>query len=195
MIIYLMRHGETDLNRGIRLQGSTDAPLNEKGMQQAIAAGERIREKGLVFDHIITSPLQRAVRTAELATGLDRSGFEVEPRVREMDYGPYDGKKILRLNLKVLSFLRAPHRKPTPPGIESVDAVYERVADFLNEMRQRTDHDAVLVVTHGIAMHVMMGVLQGLTSEEIWKDRFSIENCAVYRTEVTETGFAEPVLV
>ena len=43
MFIYLMRHGETDLNRALRMQGSVDEPLNENGRAQAAAAGEKIR--------------------------------------------------------------------------------------------------------------------------------------------------------
>ena len=108
MFIYLMRHGETDLNRALKMQGSVDEPLNENGRAQAAAAGEKIRQLGLKFDHVITSPLDRARETADLATGMERSRVEIDPRIREMEYGPYEGKRILTLNWKVLSFLKAP---------------------------------------------------------------------------------------
>ena len=192
MFIYLMRHGETDLNRALRMQGSVDEPLNENGRAQAAAAGEKIRQLGLKFDHVITSPLDRARETAELATGMERSRFEIDPRIREMEYGPYEGKRILTLNWKVLSFLKAPYKKPAPEGIETIESLYGRVSSFLEDTAERTDANSVLVVTHGIAMRNMIGYLKGLDCRDVWKQRFSIENCAVFRTETDGNGFSAP---
>ena len=192
MFIYLMRHGETDLNRALRMQGSVDEPLNENGRAQAAAAGEKIRQLGLKFDHVITSPLDRARETAELATGVKRSRFEIDPRIREMEYGPYEGKRILTLNWKVLSFLKAPYKKPAPEGIETIESLYGRVSSFLEDTAERTDADSVLVVTHGIALRNMIGYLKGLDCRDVWKQRFSIENCAVFRTETDGNGFSAP---
>lgn len=65
-----MRHGETDGNRGNRLQGRADIPLNENGIRQAKVAGEKLLKKNLIFDAVYSSPLQRAMDTAVLVSGI-----------------------------------------------------------------------------------------------------------------------------
>lgn len=195
MQLYLMRHGETDLNRSGKLQGWTDTPLNEKGRAQARRAGNVITDNGLAFDRIICSPLDRAKETAELATGISRTEFEIDERILEIDYGPYDGRKILGLDWKVLSFLIASHKKDAPKGIESVDMLYYRVRSFLEETRKRKDISSALVVTHGIAMRSMIGFVKGQGSRELWKDRLVIRNCDIFHVTATETGFEDPELI
>ncbi|MBR0114575.1 MAG: histidine phosphatase family protein, partial [Firmicutes bacterium] len=63
-MIYIVRHGKTELNRANVLQGRSDHPLNEEGIKQAEDASERLRS--VRFDHVFTSPLIRAVQTAEI---------------------------------------------------------------------------------------------------------------------------------
>ena len=61
-MIYIVRHGQTEKNKANVLQGRSDVPLNEAGRQQA----EEVREAGISFDLVYTSPLIRAVQTAEI---------------------------------------------------------------------------------------------------------------------------------
>lgn len=189
--LYLMRHGETDLNKQFRMQGSVDAPINATGKQQALDAGERIRNLQLSFDEVICSPLIRAQETAELATGKSREQLIVDQRVQEIDYGPFDGKKILSLPPKVLAFLIAPHKRENPEGIESVDHLYDRVSDFLEDIALQYDNEKILVVTHGIAMRAMIGRIQGMDSRGLWKNRISINNCELFHVPVRERKFGE----
>ena len=67
MDIYLIRHGETDYNRGKRLQGVTDIPLNQRGIDLAEKTAAGLRD--ISFDKIFTSPLIRARKTAEIIRG------------------------------------------------------------------------------------------------------------------------------
>ena len=86
-VTYLARHGETEWSREGRHTGITDLPLTEQGERNA----QRLRERltGLLFVKVLTSPLQRAKRTSELA------GFggvaEVDPDLVEWNYGDYEG--------------------------------------------------------------------------------------------------------
>ena len=68
MYWYLVRHGETKWNKERLFQGATDVPLDDTGRQQALDAGAKLKEKGISFKKIYTSPLDRAVETAELIT-------------------------------------------------------------------------------------------------------------------------------
>ena len=87
-MLYLARHGETAWSRAGRHTGLTDVPLTERGESHARELMDRLR--GLTFDKVWTSPLQRAVRTCELA------GFgavaEVDPDLVEWSYGEYEGR-------------------------------------------------------------------------------------------------------
>jgi len=87
-LVYLARHGETAWTVSGQHTGLTDIPLTERGERNARRLGERL--KGLTFDRVFTSPLQRARKTCNLA------GFggvaEVDPDLVEWNYGAYEGK-------------------------------------------------------------------------------------------------------
>lgn len=87
--VYLARHGETAWSLSGQHTGRTDLPLTERGERQARALGGRLR--GVNFAKVLTSPSQRAKRTAELAGFGD--GAEVDPDLAEWDYGHYEGRR------------------------------------------------------------------------------------------------------
>jgi probable phosphoglycerate mutase len=87
-VLYLARHGETAWTLSGQHTGLTDVPLTEHGEQDARRLGERLR--GLSFARVLTSPLQRAARTCELA-GFG-SAAEVDRNLLEWDYGDYEGR-------------------------------------------------------------------------------------------------------
>jgi len=85
--VYLVRHGETAWTLSGQHTGRTDIPLTERGERDARDLGARLR--GLTFTKVLTSPLQRARRTGELA-GFDER-MEPDPDLMEWDYGDYEG--------------------------------------------------------------------------------------------------------
>jgi broad specificity phosphatase PhoE len=87
-VVYLARHGETAWSLSGQHTGSTDLPLTERGERNAHRLGERLR--GLQFAKVVTSPLQRAARTCELA-GFG-SACEVDRDLVEWNYGDYEGR-------------------------------------------------------------------------------------------------------
>jgi broad specificity phosphatase PhoE len=93
-VIHLARHGETAWSLSGQHTGQTDLPLTERGERNARALGERLR--GRAFAKVLTSPLQRAVRTCELA------GFgavaEIDPDLVEWDYGQYEGRRTAEIH-------------------------------------------------------------------------------------------------
>jgi len=92
-VVYLARHGETAWSLSGQHTGRTDPPLTEGGERNARALGARLR--GLVFAKTFTSPLQRAVRTCELA-GFG-NGAELDPDLMEWDYGQYEGRRTAEI--------------------------------------------------------------------------------------------------
>ena len=87
-LVYLARHGETEWTISGQHTGVTDLPLTERGEHNASRLGDRLH--GLKFTRVFTSPLQRALRTCELA-GFG-SVAVVDPDLVEWNYGVYDGK-------------------------------------------------------------------------------------------------------
>src|SRR6516225_3323244 len=87
--VYLARHGETTWAITGQHTGLTDLPLTERGERNARRLGERL--KGMTFAHVLTSPLQRARRTCELA-GFGAAA-RVDPDLVEWNYGAYEGRK------------------------------------------------------------------------------------------------------
>ena len=88
-LVYLVRHGETDWTLSGQHTGRTDIPLTERGEHAARELGARLR--GLTFTKVLTSPLQRARRTGELAGFGER--MEPDPDLMEWDYGDYEGRR------------------------------------------------------------------------------------------------------
>ncbi len=95
-VIYLARHGETVWSREGRHTGRTDLPLTEQGERNAKYIGKRLA--GLEFVKVLTSPLQRAKRTCELA-GFGAAA-ELDPDLVEWNYGDYEGIRTAEIRKK-----------------------------------------------------------------------------------------------
>ena len=93
-VIYLARHGETAWTLTGQHTGLTDLPLTERGERNAMRLGQRLA--GSVFAKVLTSPLQRAVRTCELA-GFGAAA-EVDPDLVEWNYGDYEGLRTAEIH-------------------------------------------------------------------------------------------------
>ena len=183
-MIYIIRHGQTELNsRGV-LQGRSDYPLNEKGFAQAKEAAEKLRD--ISFAAVWSSPLLRALQTAKIvAPGL---APVVDKRLLEMDYGPYEGAELNRLPPEVLTFFRDFVHNPAPDGMEPLDSVVRRAGEFM-ETCCRTEEN-ILISTHAIAMK---GILEYLTpgSDGAYWSKY-IGNCEVYITSFQNGHFLIP---
>ncbi|QDU95889.1 histidine phosphatase family protein [Lignipirellula cremea] len=91
--LFFMRHGETEWALSGQHTGRADIPLTEHGEVEARQLGLRIRS--VAFDHVLTSPLQRARRTCELAGLLHQA--EIDPDLAEWDNGDYEGQTLAEI--------------------------------------------------------------------------------------------------
>jgi probable phosphoglycerate mutase len=144
--VYLARHGETAWTLSGQHTGRTDIPLTPRGEDDARRLGERL--KALTFAVVLSSPLQRAKRTCELAGFGDRA--VVDPYLREWDYGEFEGLKTTEIRQR-----RPDWRlfRDGCPGGETVDQVGDR-ADRLIARLQAANGDA-LVFSHGHFLRVL----------------------------------------
>ncbi len=91
MAFYFVRHGETVWNVQHRLQGVHDIPLDEKGIRQAEELHRQLIAEGVHFVRVYSSPLSRALRTAEIVSGQPASEIFCDDRLREMEFGSMEG--------------------------------------------------------------------------------------------------------
>jgi probable phosphoglycerate mutase len=171
-MIYLLRHGETVWNVEGRLQGQKDSPLTLRGIAQARAVADLLRE---LLDEpsafaIVASPLPRTWQTAVIlsqALGLDPGAIRFEPRLAEHHFGLWEGLTWQEIETRFPDLWQA--RKTDKwafqvPGGESYARVALRVGDWLDAQPA----DARLVVVgHGLAGRVLRGLYAGLPQDEI----------------------------
>jgi probable phosphoglycerate mutase len=150
MELWLIRHGATEWSTSGRHTGRTDVPLDPAGEQAARAL--RARLTGVRFDLVLSSPLQRARRTAELA-GLDP---QLEPGAVEWDYGQAEGLTRAQLREQRPDWSPWTHEMP---GGESLAELGGRVDALLASLRQRADgfgpRARILLVAHGHFLRVL----------------------------------------
>ena len=87
--LYLVRHGQTESSARGAYSGHTDIPLTRTGREQARRAAERLAGKGV--DAVCSSPLRRAIDTAEAIAQATGAPLRIEERLAEVDYGPLEG--------------------------------------------------------------------------------------------------------
>lgn len=141
MLLYLVRHGETDWNLQRRIQGSTDVPLNDTGRAQAKRAGELLSNR--TWDAVVASPLSRAFDTASIiAAEVGLPEPTTDSRLVERAYGDAEGLEISEVDRRYPGETHVPGRE----GREDVAA---RALDALIEIAEAHPDKAVIVVTHG----------------------------------------------
>ena len=143
--VVLVRHGETEWSRDGRHTGRTDLPLTDIGEKQAARLGTLLTDR--TFALILTSPLQRARRTCELA-GL--GGAEIVDDLRELDYGVYEGRTTADIQLDQPGW-----NVWTAPlvGGETIDEAGARADRVIRRLRQ-TEGD-VAVFGHGHMLRIL----------------------------------------
>ena len=190
-MLYIIRHGKTDLNAKMLMQGRSDHPLNDAGLAQAEEAAGRFRGMGVRIDKVYSSPLIRAVQTAEaIAPDAD---LVIDERLIEMDYGPYEGMDLNDPAPEVLDFFMDFVNVPAPEGMEPLPAIVERLGEFLEEIKEEAAGQNILISTHAIAMK---GALEYLTPDSggsYWAK--NIGNCDIYAADVADGRYTVPILV
>ena len=159
MVIYIVRHGETVLNAKGVMQGRLDEPLNKNGLDLAVITGKAM--KGIHFDCCISSPLNRARKTAEiiLRESGNESQLRIDERVIELDFGDMEGKKISEMGEEGYKFFTDPFHFAGFPNGETIQDVCARTQGFLKELIAKDDGKTYLISTHGCAMRGMVNYL------------------------------------
>ena len=146
--LLLVRHGETDWNADGRLQGHTDRPLSDYGRRQARKLAAELC--GEEIEAIYSSDLARARETAEIVGEQLGLPIELDPELREKDWGNWEG-------------LTAVERDRVEFAGESTEAHQQRMLRALRRIAERHSGDGrVLVVTHGGSVRRVQAAAMGM---------------------------------
>jgi len=170
--LLLVRHGETAWNAEGRYQGATDVPLSPQGRAQARALVSRLAAEAL--DTIYASDLQRAWQTAEVIAAPHGLPVRSEPRLREIDFGAWEGlnyDEVRQRHPQTLAAWEADPLITTPPGGESLAQVAARVGEALGNITQACQGQTVLLVAHGGSLQVLLCLILGLIPQARWQFR------------------------
>jgi broad specificity phosphatase PhoE len=163
--ILLVRHGETEWNLQRRYQGRSDSPLTAKGVAQAHAVGRLVAAlPGAEAARIVTSPLRRARRTAEIIREHIAAAPELQfdERLRELSLGSWDGLTYAEIEARRPGVFDGDGRHDwyfRAPDGEKYDAFAARLREWL---RDQDTASALVVVTHGIVTRLLRGLYAGL---------------------------------
>lgn len=142
MVVYLIRHTSVDVPPGV-CYGQTDVPL--KPTFEAEAAQTAAKLQGLSFDNVYTSPLTRCVR---LATFCGYPDAERDDRLKEINFGDWEMHHFDEISDENLKKWYADHLHVKATNGESFEDQYRRVANFLDELRQKP-YRQVAIFAHG----------------------------------------------
>lgn len=180
--LWLIRHGETDWNVDGRIQGSSDVALNATGRQQAARLSGRLL--GTSFDAVYTSDLDRARATA--ATALPGAELRLEPRLRELSYGVFEGKTWDGMSAEEAEMARhwsADRFTRRIPGGESYGDLMRRVSAFRADL---PESGRVAAFSHGGTIRSALFGVMGRPAPGTW--RLDVDNTSITRLRIDDRG-------
>ncbi len=177
--IILVRHGQTEWNRVERFRGRADVPLNEAGIAQAEATGKRVAAEWQPAA-VYSSPLSRAMRTAEAIATHFGLPVLVHPGLTDIDYGKWQGltpdEARERWPEVVDAWYHTPHQARIPAG-ETLADLRERAMATVKELGLRHEGETIVLVGHTVINRIILLGVLGLDNDRFWHLRQ--DTCAI----------------
>jgi len=195
--IILVRHGETEWNVKQVFRGRIDIELSETGMKQAELLAEYL--SNIKVEAIYSSPLKRALQTAEVIARYHRLNVEIVPALIDFDFGRWQGlsRREVKDKYKELytEWLENPHQIRIPDG-EGLDEVRKRTLGLVESIIAKHEGTAILV-SHRVVNKVLICALLGLDDSHFWNIKqdtcgitiFAYENDRFILTKHNDTSF------
>ena len=199
--IILARHGETQWNVEEIFRGRIDVELNETGVKQAELLAKYL--SALNIDAIYSSPLKRALKTAEMIASHHKLNVEIAPGLIDFDYGKWQGLPHQEVKDKYkelyAEWRQNPHRVKMPGG-ERLDDVRKRALRVVDEVIAKHDGTVVLV-SHRVVNKVLICALIGLDNSHFWNIKqdtgaittFTYQNGRFILTKHNDTSYLRPL--
>jgi broad specificity phosphatase PhoE len=168
--VYLVRHGQTAWNREEVFRGRGDIPLNETGRKEALLTGQYLRR--VVVNSVYSSPLSRAVVTAETIAHYQDRKVQILDGLIDIDFGQWQGISHEEVREKYGELYR--QWKDTPhlvrfPGGESLKEVRKRVLRAIRSIIRDHADETLVMVSHRVVNKIMLCGLLGLDNSHFWQ--------------------------
>ncbi|HEX7586899.1 MAG TPA: histidine phosphatase family protein [Anaerolineae bacterium] len=185
----LVRHGQTEWNRGAeRFRGHADMPLNETGLAQAQKVAQRLANEKIVA--LYSSPLQRALQTAQPLADLHHLEIQKHDGLLDIDFGAFEGMTLVEARQAfpevAEKWIAAPGHVKFPKG-DSFKQVRTRIEAMLEELASRHAGETVALVSHKVICGATLCVVLGLPADAMW--RIQQDNACINTFESRETGW------
>ena len=187
--VFMVRHGQTDSNVDGLLHGATDVPLNGIGLRQAQLVASRIEQLERLHS-LHSSPLQRALTTAQAISSRTGLTPRLHHGLSEMNFGQVEGLTVAEMSEQfpelAVRFLDYSDLEARFPGGESRREFHDRVRIALDRIVTTNAGQRLVVVAHG-------GVIASLIAQVLGEDpndwrRYTIDNCSVTHLEFATSG-------
>ncbi len=149
-LLYLVRHGRTSLNAAGELRGHLDVPLDDVGEHEAARLADLFARVPLAI--VVTSPLRRARQTAERIADACSTGWRIDRRLIDRDYGDWAGHARISVEQRFGTLDAA-------PGVESVAALRARTIAAVNDSTAAHASQRIMVVAHDAVNRVVLSAL------------------------------------
>lgn len=179
MILYIVRHGQTDNNINGIIQGIIESDLNETGKKQAEEVYEKL--KGVDIDLVISSPLQRALETAEIITKGRDIPLVIDKRIIERNAGDFEGKKDIGYDHKLVWDYKL--NTDLNANVEKVQDIFKRVKSFLEDIKTKYKDKTVLIVTHEATLRALNYSILGFNEDDDLS-KLEIKNCTLFQYKI-----------
>jgi len=184
--LYLIRHGRTDSNVRRVLQGQMDTPLDSVGIQQANSVAQRVADE-IEADLLLSSPLQRALVTAQIVGKSLGMEPVIMPELSEMDFGAFEGQTVARIEADYPDIATGMNDALNDdfgwPGGESRRDFHGRVLRAFQAILADNPGRRVIVVAHGGVIGSFMAQVLGMSPNDWWSN--PILNCSLTHLHVT----------
>ena len=179
MNLLIVRHGKTDWNKEKRAAGLTDIELNEDGIKQAETLKDEL--KNTHIDVIISSPLKRALKTAEIINEYHNLDIITDDGATERNLGVYEGQPNEQ---EIFNEIRYYTKNVPVEGGEDCKAYTKRVFDFLDKVidKYKDSTETVLIVSHGFFLRSANWYFNGVPTEP--EEVIRIKNCQIDKYKV-----------
>jgi len=187
--IILVRHGQTEWNREERFRGQADVPLNETGLAQAEATGRRIAAEWQPVA-VYSSPLSRAVKTADVIARHFTLPVQTHPLLADINYGEWQGLTPDEAKERWPAIVDAWYHSPGMaeiPGGETLNAVRARGLSAVRELAGRHEGHTIVLVGHTVINRLILLAVLGLGNHRFW--HIGQDTCAINVIETIGPDF------
>jgi alpha-ribazole phosphatase len=174
MKLILVRHGETEWVRMGKYQGSTDIPLNQRGISQARAVARALKKERPIV--VYSSQLVRAHETAKHIVKSCKTKLVIDQRLKEVSFGRWEGKSHRAIRTRFPKASRkwySAQWTSQPPEGESLRSLERRISSFLKDFRKNFSRrkGVCVIVSHGGPIRMFLISLFKISPEIFWSIR------------------------